>query len=133
MLDRVENRIAAENADEERATVIRAEEARKGERTAVAGYDLTFSPPKSVSVLWGLADRDTADVIEAAHDRAITKAFEMLEAEAAFTRTGRNGIGKRRRSRPRLGAISAPRFEGERPATPHPLRCVEPGPHRVRR
>jgi len=32
--------------------------------TAVAGYDLTFSPVKSVSTLWALADPATATVIE---------------------------------------------------------------------
>ena len=35
----------------EREAVIR----RGGERHAVAGFDLTFSPPKSVSVLWAAA------------------------------------------------------------------------------
>src|SRR5436189_6430440 len=33
--------------------------------TAVAGYDLTFTPVKSVSVLWALADPPVARVIEA--------------------------------------------------------------------
>ncbi|WP_353057943.1 relaxase domain-containing protein [Propionimicrobium sp. PCR01-08-3] len=31
---------------------IEAEEAQKGTRRAVAGFDYTFSVPKSVSVLW---------------------------------------------------------------------------------
>jgi TrwC relaxase len=35
--------------------------------TPVAGWDLTFSPVKSVSALWALADRRTAALIEAAH------------------------------------------------------------------
>jgi hypothetical protein len=33
----------------------------------VAGYDLTFSPVKSVSTLWALADRHVAATIERAH------------------------------------------------------------------
>jgi len=35
-------------------------------QTAVAGYDLTFSPVKSVSTLWAVAPREVAEVIEAA-------------------------------------------------------------------
>jgi hypothetical protein len=60
--------------------------------TAVAGYDLTFSPVKSVSVLWALAARDLAERIEAAHHAAVTDTLAWLERQAAYTRTGRNGI-----------------------------------------
>ncbi len=35
----------------------------------VPGFDLTFSAPKSVSVLWGLGDPVTARAVRAAHDR----------------------------------------------------------------
>jgi hypothetical protein len=35
--------------------------------TAVAGYDLTFSPVKSVSTLWAVAPREVAAQIEEAH------------------------------------------------------------------
>jgi hypothetical protein len=38
---------------------IQAEETARGTRRTVAGYDYTFSVPKSVSVLWGLADAGT--------------------------------------------------------------------------
>ncbi|WP_156769784.1 relaxase domain-containing protein, partial [Nocardia sp. 852002-20019_SCH5090214] len=34
---------------------------------SVAGFDLTFSPVKSVSALWALAPREIAEKIEAAH------------------------------------------------------------------
>ena len=36
---------------------------RGGERAAVAGFDLTCSPPKSVSVLWAAADREGREAI----------------------------------------------------------------------
>ncbi|MCX4099261.1 MobF family relaxase [Nocardia sp. alder85J] len=59
---------------------------------AVAGYDLTFSPPKSVSVLWGLAPRELADRIEAAHHAAAADALAYLEAHAVYTRVGRGSV-----------------------------------------
>jgi conjugative relaxase-like TrwC/TraI family protein len=60
--------------------------------TAVAGYDLTFSPVKSVSALWALAPRHLAERIEAGHRAAVTDTLSWLERQAAYTRTGRNGI-----------------------------------------
>jgi conjugative relaxase-like TrwC/TraI family protein len=59
---------------------------------AVAGYDLTFSPVKSVSTLWGLADRDTANKIATAHHEAVAEALGWVEDQALFTRIGVNGI-----------------------------------------
>ncbi|WP_433204669.1 MobF family relaxase [Nocardia sp. CA-107356] len=60
--------------------------------TAVAGFDITFSPVKSVSVLWALAPRPVAAKIEAAHQAAVGDALAWLEQHAVFTRLGRNGI-----------------------------------------
>ena len=40
-----------------------AEEAARGTRRAVAGYDFTFSIPKSASVLWAVADAGTQALI----------------------------------------------------------------------
>ena len=59
---------------------------------AVAGYDLTFSPVKSVSVLWAIADPKTAAVIERAHQAAIKDALDFIESKALFTRRGTNGV-----------------------------------------
>ena len=59
---------------------------------AVAGYDLTFSPVKSVSTLWAIADPKTAAVIERAHQAAIKDALDFLETKALFTRQGTNGV-----------------------------------------
>ena len=59
---------------------------------AVAGYDLTFSPVKSVSALWALADPKTAAVIERAHQAAIKDALDFIETKALFTRQGTNGV-----------------------------------------
>ncbi|MCT1618940.1 MobF family relaxase [Janibacter hoylei] len=60
--------------------------------TAVAGYDLTFSPVKSVSVLWAISDPKTAAVIERAHQAAIKDALGFIETKALFTRRGTNGV-----------------------------------------
>src|SRR5215218_1105235 len=58
----------------------------------VAGYDLTFSPVKSVSTLWAVANPAVATVIERAHQAAVTDALTFIEKHALFTRTGPPGI-----------------------------------------
>jgi conjugative relaxase-like TrwC/TraI family protein len=58
----------------------------------VAGYDLTFSPVKSVSTLWAVADPAVAAVIERAHHAAVKDALAFIEKHALFTRTGPQGI-----------------------------------------
>jgi conjugative relaxase-like TrwC/TraI family protein len=57
----------------------------------VAGYDLTFSPVKSVSALWAVADPAVAAVIERAHQAAVQDALSFIEEHALFTRTGPQG------------------------------------------
>ncbi|MET0931327.1 MAG: MobF family relaxase, partial [Aeromicrobium sp.] len=78
-----------ENARELAAMVAKLSRPRT---TAVAGFDLTFSPVKSVSALWAIADRATAAAIERAHDAAVNDALGFIEAEALFTRTGTDGV-----------------------------------------
>jgi conjugative relaxase-like TrwC/TraI family protein len=58
----------------------------------VAGYDLTFSPVKSVSTLWAVADPAVAAAIEQAHQAAVKDALAFIEQHALFTRTGPQGI-----------------------------------------
>ena len=60
--------------------------------TAVAGFDLTFSPVKSVSTLWAVADPRTASAIEVAHHAAVGDALRFIEEHALFTRTGADGV-----------------------------------------
>lgn len=62
--------------------------------TAVAGYDLTFSPVKSVSALWAIAPLAVAGQIEAAHDAAVADVLDWLQDHAAFTRLGTNGVAQ---------------------------------------
>lgn len=61
-------------------------------RQGVAGYDLTFSPVKSVSALWALADPQAAARIQRCHDLAVADALRFIEREALYTRRGRNGV-----------------------------------------
>jgi conjugative relaxase-like TrwC/TraI family protein len=58
----------------------------------VAGYDLTFSPVKSVSTFWAVADPAVAAVIERAHQDAVKDALAFIEKHVLFTRTGPQGI-----------------------------------------
>ena len=74
----------------ERAAQI-AKDSRPRTQT-VAGYDLTFSPVKSVSTLWAIADPAVAAAIERAHQAAVKDALTFIETHALFTRTGPQGI-----------------------------------------
>ena len=60
--------------------------------TAVAGFDLTFTPVKSVSALWAIAPREVAEQITAAHHAAVDDVLGWLEREAAYTRGGAGGV-----------------------------------------
>ncbi|HEX6020819.1 MAG TPA: MobF family relaxase, partial [Solirubrobacter sp.] len=54
----------------------------------VAGFDLTFSAPKSVSVVFGIGDVLVQRTVRGAHDRAVG----YLERSAAAVRRGAGGL-----------------------------------------
>lgn len=56
-----------------------------------AGWDLTFSAPKSVSVAWAVADEDLRLKIQQCHDQAVQRVLEFLENEVLFSRVGKGG------------------------------------------
>lgn len=56
-----------------------------------AGWDMTFSAPKSVSVLWALSEARDRPAIEGAHRTALAAATRYLEQTAAWARRGRGG------------------------------------------
>ena len=60
--------------------------------TAVGGYDLTFSPVKSVSTLWAIAPPDVAAQVELAHNEAVSDALAFVEKHALYTREGTDGV-----------------------------------------
>jgi conjugative relaxase-like TrwC/TraI family protein len=56
------------------------------------GIDCTFSAPKSVSVLWGLASPSTRRIIEQAHYEAIAETLAEAEKLCGMTRRGKQGL-----------------------------------------
>src|SRR5690606_35604923 len=58
-----------------------------------AGWDLTFSAPKSVSVAWAVADAEEREQIAAAHDAAVIASMNYLQRKA-FTSRDRLGGSK---------------------------------------
>jgi conjugative relaxase-like TrwC/TraI family protein len=97
--DRVDQRVSDLDPDlgpvsrAEQVAAIEAEAAERGTRRAVAGYDLTFSVPKSLSAWWGVADAGTQSLIADAHHQAVAEVVAFLEREVATTRVGAAGPG----------------------------------------
>jgi conjugative relaxase-like TrwC/TraI family protein len=65
---------------------------RNDPRGRVAGFDLTFSAPKSVSLLYGLGTPEITAVVRRAHDAAVTGALTYLEHHALAARRGTDGL-----------------------------------------
>jgi conjugative relaxase-like TrwC/TraI family protein len=94
----------ATEADRDAAVaVIEVEENRKRTPIAVSGFDLTLTVPKSVSVLWALADPATQTRIANAHRDAVNECLRLIEAQALFTRVGSGGAAQV----PVRGAVAA--------------------------
>ena len=91
---RIEARIAeleptmTPGAKGEAVAQIVADETARSTRRAVAGFDFTFSIPKSASVLWAVADAGVQALIAEAHHRAVAEVVAFMEREVAATRTG---------------------------------------------
>jgi len=62
-----------------------------GGRGAIPGFDLTFSAPKSVSLLWALGGPEVAAEVKAAHQTSLEAALSYLQREACWTRRGAGG------------------------------------------
>jgi conjugative relaxase-like TrwC/TraI family protein len=60
-------------------------------RGRVPGFDLTFSAPKSVSVLFGGGEDRVREAIRDAHDRAVEDALRYVERAAGVSRRGAGG------------------------------------------
>jgi conjugative relaxase-like TrwC/TraI family protein len=59
--------------------------------SSVAGFDLTFRAPKSVSVVFGIPDDGVVETIRAAHQAAVREALRYLEHEACQARRSHGG------------------------------------------
>ncbi len=62
-----------------------------GKEDRQSGWDLTFSPPKSVSVVWACVDQALSMEIVRAHHQAVEAVLGDLERTALFTRRGKAG------------------------------------------
>ncbi|MCJ1703464.1 MobF family relaxase [Rathayibacter sp. VKM Ac-2926] len=95
--ERIEERVTALDPElgpasrAEATAAIEVEESARGVRRPVAGYDFTFSIPKSASVLWAVADAGTQALIADAHHAAVAEVVAFMEREVAATRTGATG------------------------------------------
>ncbi|MDQ0144695.1 MobF family relaxase [Pseudarthrobacter niigatensis] len=65
---------------------------QSAQRHAVVGFDLTFSVPKSVSVLWALSPHSKQQQILRTHHDAVEATLAWLEKNVIHTRAGRNGV-----------------------------------------
>jgi conjugative relaxase-like TrwC/TraI family protein len=63
-------------------------------RVRVAAYDMTFSAPKSVSLLHALGDADVSAAVAAGHAHAVVAAMSYVESRALAVRR-RTGVGPR--------------------------------------
>jgi conjugative relaxase-like TrwC/TraI family protein len=62
-----------------------------GDGSRVAGIDMTFSAPKSVSALWAISSHYDRARIEAAHSRAVAGTIARIERDVELLRTRLNG------------------------------------------
>ncbi|MDA8301366.1 MAG: relaxase domain-containing protein [Actinomycetota bacterium] len=62
-----------------------------GKRSPVAGFDMTFSPPKSVSLMWAMGDQATRAAIEEVLARGASEVITWAEDHVFRTRTGAQG------------------------------------------
>ncbi|MDE0137313.1 MAG: relaxase domain-containing protein, partial [bacterium] len=61
-------------------------------RRKFSAFDMVYSPPKSVSAAWALADAADRKEIEAAWDVSTGAVVGFLQSEAVASRAGRNGV-----------------------------------------
>ncbi|WP_115787473.1 MobF family relaxase [Arthrobacter silvisoli] len=73
-------------------TLVQNSQGQAETRHAVVGFDLTFSVPKSVSVLWALSPRSIQTQILQTHHEAVNATLHWLEGNVIHTRAGRNGV-----------------------------------------
>ena len=87
-------------AAEDFRAVLEGAEPSTGERLKaranrrVAAWDVTFSPPKSISALWALAPEDAREQVREAQAAAVDAAVGYLTAHACVARLGRDGVDR---------------------------------------
>jgi conjugative relaxase-like TrwC/TraI family protein len=64
----------------------------KPKSNSVAGFDMVFTQPKSVSMAWGLGDESLREGVQKAHEEAIADVVKFLEEQVIMTRRGAGGV-----------------------------------------
>jgi conjugative relaxase-like TrwC/TraI family protein len=76
--------------------------ANRSGNCSTAAVEMTFSAPKSVSVLFAVGDEELSRALVAAHEEAVDAAVAYIEREACRVRRGHNGTkAERERGDPR--------------------------------
>ncbi len=88
--------LSGEVAAEDLRAVLAGDDPSTGEHLGsvprqVPGFDLTFSSPKSVSLLFSFSEPEIVKEIVAAHESAVNAALGYLEREACVVRRGHAG------------------------------------------
>jgi conjugative relaxase-like TrwC/TraI family protein len=94
-----------------------------GEKAPVAGYDLTFTVPKSLSLMWAMGDEATRAGVQDVLERSVAEVIGWAEDHHVFcTRTGAQGA----RQEPVAGVVAATWLHYEsRDGDPHlHMHCV---------
>jgi hypothetical protein len=86
---RLTETVTVTNADGVRETVVRPRRQVVGN----LGYDISFTLPKSHSLLLAFADEPTAHRIEALYDAAVSETFTWLETATCYGMRGKHGEG----------------------------------------
>ncbi|MEX0953036.1 MAG: MobF family relaxase, partial [Nitriliruptoraceae bacterium] len=85
-------RAAADITDPYQRWIAKHQIRRRGGHASVAAWDCTFSPPKSVSLLWAAGDRDIQTQVWDAHLAAVETGLAYLQEHAAYVRAGAQGV-----------------------------------------
>ncbi len=95
--------LAGELDSEQLKALMDGKDPRSGEQLAtrtakstIAAFDLTFSAPKSVSVLFAVGDERLSRALVEAHEEAVDAAVSYIEQEACRVRRGHNGTKEQR-------------------------------------
>jgi conjugative relaxase-like TrwC/TraI family protein len=94
-----------------------------GHRVPVAGYDLTFTVPKSLSLMWAMGDERTRSGVQEVLERSVAETIAWAEEHQVFcTRTGSQGA----RQEPVVGVVASTWLHYEsRDCDPHlHIHCV---------
>ena len=71
--------------------LVRISKKAEASKAHTPGWDLTFSAPKSVSIVWSSCDEPLRQKIEMAQQKAVENAIDYLEEHSAKSRTGAGG------------------------------------------